>query len=58
MPLSSRFSEKIQITLAMRLLHAGVDSTVIALWYADNFRALTTTASALTRPFHIIRRSS
>jgi integrase/recombinase XerD len=32
MLLSSMFSEKIQITTAMRLLHAGVDTTVIALW--------------------------
>jgi len=32
MPMSSRFSEKVQITAAMRLLHAGVDTTVIALW--------------------------
>jgi integrase len=32
MPLSSSFSEKVQITLAMRLLEAGVDTTVIALW--------------------------
>jgi integrase len=31
-PLTSNFSEKIQITAAMRLLHAGVDTTVIALW--------------------------
>ena len=31
-PLTSTFSEKIQITYAMRLLHAGVDTTVIALW--------------------------
>jgi Phage integrase family len=31
-PLTSTFSEKIQITFAMRLLHAGVDITVIALW--------------------------
>ena len=32
MPLNSRFSEKVQITLAMRLLEAGIDTTVIALW--------------------------
>jgi integrase/recombinase XerD len=31
-PLTSTFSEKLQITLAMRLLEAGVDTTVIALW--------------------------
>jgi integrase len=31
-PLTSTFSEKIQITAAMRLLEAGVDTTVIALW--------------------------
>jgi len=31
-PLTSNFSEKIQITAAMRLLHAGVDTSVIALW--------------------------
>ena len=32
MPLSSSFSEKVQITAAMALLHAGVDTSVIALW--------------------------
>ena len=32
MPLSSSFSEKVQITAAMQLLHAGVDTSVIALW--------------------------
>jgi integrase len=31
-PLTSTFSEKIQISYAMRLLHAGVDTSVIALW--------------------------
>jgi integrase/recombinase XerD len=31
-PLSSTFSEKLQITAAMELLHSGVDITVIALW--------------------------
>lgn len=31
-PLTSTFSEKIQITAAMALLHAGVDTSVIALW--------------------------
>jgi integrase len=31
-PLTCRFSENVQITYAMRLLHAGVDTTVIALW--------------------------
>jgi integrase len=31
-PLTSNFSEKIQITAAMRLLHAGIDTSVIALW--------------------------
>ena len=31
-PLTSSFSEKVQITLAMTLLHAGVDTAVIALW--------------------------
>ena len=31
-PLTSNFSEKIQITAAMALLHAGVDTSVIALW--------------------------
>lgn len=31
-PLTSTYSEKVQITFAMRLLHAGVDITVIALW--------------------------
>ena len=31
-PLTSTFSEKIQITAAMALLQAGVDTTVIALW--------------------------
>ena len=32
MPLSSSFAEKVQITAAMALLHAGVDTSVIALW--------------------------
>ena len=31
-PLTSSFSEKVQISYAMQLLHAGVDTTVIALW--------------------------
>src|SRR6478736_1552308 len=31
-PLPSTYSEKIQITTAMALLHAGVDTSVIALW--------------------------
>jgi len=31
-PLTSTFSEKIQITTVMTLLHAGVDTAVIALW--------------------------
>ena len=31
-PLTCTFSEKIQITAAMALLHAGVDTSVIALW--------------------------
>jgi site-specific recombinase XerC len=26
------FQDQVQITYAMRLLHAGVDTTVIALW--------------------------
>ena len=30
--LSSTYSEKVQITFAMALLHAGVDTSVIALW--------------------------
>ena len=32
MPLSSRLSEKIQITFAMQLLNSGSDTSVIALW--------------------------
>jgi integrase len=31
-PLTSTYSEKVQITFAMQLLHAGVDTSVIALW--------------------------
>ena len=31
-PLTSTYSERIQITCAMTLLHAGVDTAVIALW--------------------------
>ncbi|HEX9177503.1 MAG TPA: hypothetical protein VF874_15985, partial [Mycobacterium sp.] len=30
--MASIFTEKVQITAAMRLLHAGVDTSVIALW--------------------------
>jgi integrase len=32
LPLASTFAEKVQITAAMALLHAGVDTSVIALW--------------------------
>jgi hypothetical protein len=31
-PLTNTYSEKVQITAAMALLHAGVDTSVIALW--------------------------
>ena len=31
-PMASTFTKKVQITYAMALLHAGVDTSVIALW--------------------------
>jgi integrase len=31
-PMASTFTKKVQITFAMALLHAGVDTSVIALW--------------------------
>jgi hypothetical protein len=52
-PVSSTFSEKVQITFAMRLLHAGVDTTVIAPEHADmtmKENAVATTTPTGTRP--------
>ena len=31
-PLTSSFSEKVQISYAMQLLNSGIDTSVIALW--------------------------
>jgi integrase len=40
-PLTSNFSEQIQITLAMRFLEAGIDAAVIALWLGHESQATT-----------------
>jgi len=40
-PLTCTFSEKIQITAAMRFLEAGIDAAVIALWLGHESQATT-----------------
>jgi len=40
-PLTCSFSEKVQISYAMRFLEAGIDAAVIALWLGHESQATT-----------------